>query len=79
MKNLNLFHSQGPHDLHFGVENKKRVSGKTRENVNVHIQLRDQEAIEYWVSHHIKDYKHCRTARQCNLFGEHLEIPKIQY
>lgn len=39
MKNLNLFHSQGPHDQLFGVETKKRNSGKTKENVDVHIQL----------------------------------------
>lgn len=56
MKNLNLFHSQGPHDQPFGVETKKRNSGKTKENVDVHIQLYEQEAIEHWISHFFKDY-----------------------
>lgn len=56
MKNLNLFHSQGPHDQLFGVETKKRISGKTRENVDVRIQLHEEEAIKYWICHHFKEY-----------------------
>lgn len=56
VKNLNLFHSQESHDQPVGVETKKRISWKTKENVDVHIQLHRQEAMEHCISHHFKDY-----------------------
>lgn len=62
MKNLNLSHSQGPRGQPFGVETKNRISGKTRENVDDHIQLHEQEAIKYCVSHQFKDNSHHSTS-----------------
>lgn len=55
VKSLNLFRSPGPHDQPAGVDTKKRISGKTKENVGVRIHLREQEAIAYRISHRFKD------------------------
>lgn len=48
------FHLQELHDQTFVVGTKRRTSGKTRVDTNVHIHLRDQETIKYWVSLHGK-------------------------